>query len=282
MLPSLLGHAMEIPLITRVSLFVVCIGIVATSLETLVARAHYSAAGLMSWDVVRTARRSTAVGPMAEVCDRIFGERGFLWLNVVRLATALLAMGLAVNAHPSTLWVAAALVVLSLLTMLYHFRNYSGLDGSDQMTGIVLTALALMTLTPDHQFLRMVCIWFVALQSALSYCTAGVAKLISKEWRNGTSLIGVMNTASYGIEGFSRFLKDHRMYAVALTWLLIGFECLFPVALLMGKYCLIFLAGGLIFHLLNAAIMGLNNFTWAFLATYPALLFCALQVRGGF
>ncbi|MEZ4299384.1 MAG: hypothetical protein R3B70_30820 [Polyangiaceae bacterium] len=31
---------------------------------------------------------------------------------------------------------------------------------------------------------------------------------------------------------------------------------------------------GLMFHLANAALMGLNTFVWSFSATYPAILFC--------
>lgn len=34
-----------------------------------------------------------------------------------------------------------------------------------------------------------------------------------------------------------------------------------------------FFAWGLLFHLANALVMGLNSFIWAFVATYPAILF---------
>jgi hypothetical protein len=38
---------------------------------------------------------------------------------------------------------------------------------------------------------------------------------------------------------------------------------------------LLFLGWGVAFHLGCAVVMGLNNFLWAFIATYPALLFAA-------
>jgi hypothetical protein len=31
---------------------------------------------------------------------------------------------------------------------------------------------------------------------------------------------------------------------------------------------------GALFHLLNAFMMGLNKFFWAFVSTYPALIYC--------
>jgi hypothetical protein len=212
--------------------------------------------------------------------DGLYSERSFLLTNGLRVISAVSAIYLALEVRQQPHLLGLNLVTLTVLTMWYHFRNFYGLDGSDQMTLIVCTSLALMSLVPHARCAAVACIWFIALQSALSYFTAGVAKVISSEWRRGSSLTGVMNTGSYGHKAFAEFLLNRPIYAKVLSWLLIGFECLFPLALFMGKYCVVFLIGGLIFHLLNAAIMGLNTFVWAFLATYPSVLFCALQIRG--
>jgi len=40
---------------------------------------------------------------------------------------------------------------------------------------------------------------------------------------------------------------------------------------------LVFLGWGLAFHLMNALVMGLNSFLWAFLATYGAIIYCCMQ-----
>ena len=37
---------------------------------------------------------------------------------------------------------------------------------------------------------------------------------------------------------------------------------------------------GLLFHMFNAFVMGLNKFFWAFLSTYPAILYCNYQIEG--
>ena len=38
----------------------------------------------------------------------------------------------------------------------------------------------------------------------------------------------------------------------------------------------VFLAGGLLFHVASAVLMGLNTFLWAFGATYPAVFYCSV------
>ncbi|HEY6033401.1 MAG TPA: hypothetical protein VIV58_04055, partial [Kofleriaceae bacterium] len=51
-------------------------------------------------------------------------------------------------------------------------------------------------------------------------------------------------------------------------------EAAFPLALL-GPWWLVlaFFAWGVVFHVANAVLMGLNSFLWAFVATYPAIAF---------
>jgi hypothetical protein len=65
----------------------------------------------------------------------------------------------------------------------------------------------------------------------------------------------------------------------ALAWLVISFECTFPIALAFGKTgSAVYAAIGIAFHISNAVIMGHNTFIWAFVATYPAILFCAMSL----
>jgi hypothetical protein len=55
------------------------------------------------------------------------------------------------------------------------------------------------------------------------------------------------------------------------------FECGFPLALLRPELSLVFLGGGLLFHLLIAYQLQLNRFFWAWLATYPAVYWASLH-----
>ena len=56
--------------------------------------------------------------------------------------------------------------------------------------------------------------------------------------------------------------------------MIILFEIAFPLVLILpweGK--LLLLSIGLLFHITNAVVLGLNRFIWAWSATYPALLY---------
>jgi hypothetical protein len=58
------------------------------------------------------------------------------------------------------------------------------------------------------------------------------------------------------------------------------FECALPLLVFAGvRPCLLFIAAGMLFHFSTAIFMGLNDFFWSFVATYPALLFVASTVQ---
>jgi len=56
-------------------------------------------------------------------------------------------------------------------------------------------------------------------------------------------------------------------------------ECSFPLAIVVGSPpCLALVAWGVLFHLMNAVVMGLNSFFWAFVATCPPAIYCSIVV----
>jgi hypothetical protein len=171
-----------------------------------------------------------------------------------------------------------SLVMIFILTGLFHFRNLLGLDGSDQMTLILCTVLMLRAFAPDSPLVSLTCLGFATLQAALAYATAGWSKIIARQWRSGMALTGIMNTTAYGSKHLAKVLFRCSPLAVVISWTIIAFEISFPAAFLLGNYCWIFLAGGVAFHAVTACIMGLNNFFWAFVATYPLIYFASVQL----
>ena len=65
----------------------------------------------------------------------------------------------------------------------------------------------------------------------------------------------------------------------AAGWLVLGFECGFPVALASPTGCVVWLAFGAGFHVVNAIVFGLDRFLWAWLAAYPALVWLVGQLH---
>jgi len=68
--------------------------------------------------------------------------------------------------------------------------------------------------------------------------------------------------------------------AITLSWAIIVFECSFFLVFFIDlKYVMILLAMGVLFHLTNAIVMGLNGFLFAFTAAYPAVFYCVLTAQ---
>jgi hypothetical protein len=59
------------------------------------------------------------------------------------------------------------------------------------------------------------------------------------------------------------------------SWGFILWECAVPVALVGPGFALAFCAVALVFHLLVFRFFGLNRFVWAWLVSFPAMMYWA-------
>ena len=252
------------------------IGASVSTLEWLAIRPQLAAGGLLSFDVLGSRRPLAGPGLRAALFRRALGYRTFCLILVARLiALVALPPVIAVDARAP---VVGLLAVVLISGFLLHARSPYGLDGSDQMTTQIYAAVFLALLVGGWGALG-VALWYVAAQSALSYFTSGTAKLISPMWRRGEVSYRVFNTRSYGYEPVARFLRERPGMSRALDRTVIAAEMSFPLCLLVGyPVVLAFLTWGILFHLVNAAVMGLNSFFWAFIATYPAVLYVATTI----
>jgi hypothetical protein len=254
----------------------VLVGVVLTALETLVSRRDYAPGQILDWEVLKHSWAFALGQPIGPVLDSVLGYPGFIVLVGVQLLASV--AGLWILLHGG--WPTGLNWVVFVIVLLFNFRSGYGLDGGDQMTGNVLGALCLAGLLPDDRLARGAALWFLGLQATLSYVTAGLYKIAGRDWRNGRGLLGVLSTRTYGSPRLSAYLARRPGQALAAAWSVIAFESLFPLAILAGpKGALVFLGIGVVFHLANAAVMGLNNFLWAFTATYPAVHYCAERLQ---
>jgi hypothetical protein len=174
---------------------------------------------------------------------------------------------------------APCLLVVVGSTLLMNFRSVYGMDGSDQMTTQVYGALAVGVLVGGTVGLQ-IALFYIAAQCCFSYFTSGLAKAMSPYWRRGGSVYAIFNTRTYGWEPAARLLRGRRRLNRIIDWSAFGVELAFPVALFVGyPLVLIFLAWGVCFHLVNAIVMGLNSFFWAFVAGYPAVVYVSVQLQ---
>jgi hypothetical protein len=194
------------------------------------------------------------------IVRRDYGVRFALpWTWLIPLQAALALALLA--PYALVVWLALALALAQAL----RFRgSYNG--GSDAMTLVVLLGLAIA-----RSFDASIGLAYIAAQLVLSYFLAGVFKLRDPSWRDGSALHALLSAPQYR----DTPLRVPRVAGYAV----LGFECAFPLALLDARLCAAFALIGLVFHVLNARVLGLNRFLWAWLAAYPALF--AWSVRLG-
>jgi hypothetical protein len=201
--------------------------------------------------------------------DRIMGYSGVIGLLSLRFISA---VGVWVYPHPL---IFVVLFLTSLLLSLRWGGTFNG--GSDSMTLLILLTTTLASIFPDVPGVSLGCLWYISIQTCLSYFVAGMAKLKSRNWRNGRALVVFMERAScLPLTGATSLWQGGMGWgACVASWLVILFEGGFPLALMNPHLGLFFLGGGLLFHLTNAYLLGLNRFVFVWAAAYPALYFCS-------
>lgn len=240
------------------------VGAGVSALELLVQRGIHDSDGLLSWRAGRT-RHRWMTGRAAPALDRIFGSRGVRLLllgRVVAAATLVLPV-------PNRLAAAAADGYLAGTGHLLALRSPYGSDGAESLTTLAMTTAALGRSAPSAQGPAVA---FLGAQSMLSYLIAGLAKLASPTWMDGTAIRDVFRTRIFGERRLFAFVRDRpRLRLLIGRSVAIG-ETVVPLALLLRpRHRRIVLTLLTLFHAGTAVVMGLNRFPWAFMATYPAV-----------
>lgn len=250
------------------------IGVLVTACELLSVRADFAAGGPYAWQLARLRLPRDAAAWRRRVLDVLFA-RGLTALLVSRILLVVVLV-LAPLGGPLQAVCLGALVVN---TLLLAWRREWGGDGSDQMSLLVLVTVFVCFGPLSDRFLQDVGLWFLSLQVCLAYSAAGIAKLASPVWRSGAALALILDTATYGHRATAAVLRRRAGIGRCLTWSVIAAEvCFVVIFALPGPWYWLALAWGVAFHVGAAVMMGLNGFVWAFLATYPALIFVHLQL----
>jgi hypothetical protein len=191
-----------------------------------------------------------------------------------RLALSLTAFGLLVTGVDPK-WMLLGLCLISL-AMLHRFQGpYNG--GSDRMGLLVLFCLTGIAFAPSLA-LRETLYAYLAFQLTFSYVMSGYVKLKNPEWRSGRALCDVFQFSAYPVSENLRQWADRPRLMWRMSWGVMLFELLFPLALLSpaSLFAALFLAAS--FHLSNAFLFGLNRFFWIWLSAYPALIWLQLRL----
>jgi hypothetical protein len=243
--------------------------VVISTMEYLARPVRFSDAGLFNWSISRTRTLLTFKGPLAATLDVLFRYPNVLWLLALRLV---LAISLYFSSRPVAVGVMCAGIFAT--SALLNFRNRLGTDGADQIVKITFAALALASFG-DSLALQKICLWFITLMAVLSYVTSGLTKLRIAGWRSGGHLSSVFSTVDYCHRTVGRTLSKNPRFTRMAAGMIIGAECSYPMVFVL-PYPMYYpwIVAGLAFHAGAAVFMGLNTFFWAYLAAYPAIVYC--------
>jgi len=162
-----------------------------------------------------------------------------------------------------------ALFFIALLQLKRFQGPYNG--GSDRMSLLILSCLCLAHLAPTAYWQEMA-IGYLALQLVLSYFISGWVKIVNPEWRSGRALCDVFQFSAYPVSENLRTWHQSPKLLFAVSWWVMLFELLFPLALISKETLIAALAITGSFHFSNACFLGLNRFFWIWIACYPSII----------
>ena len=225
--------------------------------------------GVWSWPVQRADIPASPawVLPCLDWLYQPAPYRALLWLR------GLAALSLALVG--ANLGNALVLFVIQLLILVRWRGAFNG--GSDFMTLVALTGILLAQVL--MRFVDPSMAWgaglgYIGIHTLSSYFVSGWVKLMRPEWRSGRALTVFLDHGVYGPLPENSIYRWPRL-AMLCSWCFTLWEGLFPLALLDVRLAAMFCATASVFHFLVFWFFGLNRFFWAWLSTFPAILYCA-------
>ncbi len=227
--------------------------------------------GLWSWALQRA---DIPQGGMRRVLDGVFSPA----LHRLHLCLRLVA-AIWLGLSGSSLGLVVGLFTSNVLVLIRWRGAFNG--GSDFLTLVVLTGLLIAQVLGawgDVVLGWQAGLWYISIQAITSYFMSGWVKMLRPEWRSGAAMTIFLNAAIYGPLSPRHPLRN-RGLALLGAWSFIVWECCAPLALFSLKLAALFCGVAAIFHLLVFWFFGLNRFFWAWLASFPAILWCAAQFQ---
>ena len=242
--------------------------------EYLATLSQYAGNGVFSFRVVGS--DNVYKYGYGQFFERLYSKTGLQRLLLVSIVAGASLIITGLGSQPSK----PILLLFLLVNLIINYRHRYGLDGADQMNVLVIFTLLFCYLPFEDASIRAYGLYFLAVQLVLAYFVAGAAKAISSAWRDGTAIRGVLSTNMFGSPVARSFVYKSKYINIALGWLVILFEVLFPLTLLLSDptTILVLMALAFVFHLINAFMMGLNDFVWSFLSVYPAFYFLCMSI----
>jgi hypothetical protein len=263
---------MTISLYTAVRTFecLCAISLLIQTLEFLRLRAATRPDSVWSWPVQRG---DVAHAPawLRKLFDVLYRDR-------IHHLHLLLRAGAAASLFAGSSPASAVLLFISTVVILIRWRGaFNG--GSDFMTLIALTGLLVSQLAAPlvgSVLAWKAGLWYITIHAMTSYFISGAIKLFSADWRHGRALSFFLDGGLYGpLSQRSLFRKP--AVAKSCAWAFILWECCFPLTMAGPKWAMAGCGIAAVFHFLVFRFFGLNRFFWAWIVSFPAIVYCSAQ-----
>ena len=178
----------------------------------------------------------------------------------------------------SSLWLVACLWLGQVALMIRWRGAFNG--GSDFMTQVVLSGMLMAQVLAFLDWGPMawaIGLGWIAVNATTSYVIAGWVKWLQPQWRDGSALPVFLDTGLHGPLPPNSLWRRPWVSKCA-SWSFMGWEASFPLAFISVEWALVQCTIALFFHLLVFRFFGLNRFVWAWLASYPAILWGSVWV----
>lgn len=159
-------------------------------------------------------------------------------------------------------------------TWLFSFRWRGTFNGGSDFMGLILTGtLFVLSFSPNHSTLLRAGLAYIAVQSITSYFIAGLVKIKNQGWRTGTALRDFFLAPPLPAPLWMQKWIHKDFIIHVLAWSVLIFELSFPMIFIFPQWKVFYILTAFLFHLGNFYFFRLNRFVWAWLATYPAILY---------
>lgn len=190
------------------------LSIIITSLEYLAIGKEFSEKGVFSWKILSTSE-SFQRNVLFKKLDFLFDYKAVIFLHLLKLLGVILFF-----ISSNYIIKSVSITTVTLCLTIFSIRNIFGNDGADQMQFIISISL-FFAFYCDNEFVYKISLWFIAIQSIISYVIAGIAKLSSKKWRTGKAVLQIMNTRTFGNQKIANVLSSAPNYInMILNWLI--------------------------------------------------------------
>jgi hypothetical protein len=259
-------------LLLKITSLISSITLLISNLEWIHLNKHFDDGGIFSLKIKRFRGRNSRMDKLFSFFLNNHFFKVFQWVRLIILIL------LYVSFDNNLLFSILSIIYFLSLTIFLYFVP-EGLAGSEQMAKNTLLVVALCLLSSNLLVLKFGMV-FLSIQLIVAYMTPGLYRIIRKEWLYGSELISLLRLKSYGNKSLWEFLKGRKKLAMLLSFGIVLFESIFFLSVLFPfPYVLIFVLLGIIFHLSLSFIMGLNSFTWTFIANYIPLVWLAYNLN---